>query len=321
VLPPDPAAKFFLDYRLAITGQIWTPVSGGFSGAEVWRGDGATGPELALKAWPVDVTPARLGDVHAHVAMAAHLPFVPQVVRTVTGASLVWDGRRCWDLTRWAPGTATEAPSVAEAGSAGAAVARLHRAWPAAGTGPCPGAANRLRALADFRERLGKSVPARPPVQDGQIPLVRRAWGLVAATADRCERALAPWAAERVRLSPCVRDLRAEHVLFTRGAVTGLIDFGALAVDHPAVDLARYLGDLDDDGGDRTGAFLTAYRTEAPLDVPDEYVTLLARTGTVCSLVGWLVRLVAERRTFADETAVTRRLVRLVERVERFAPE
>lgn len=320
MLPPDPAAKLFRDYGLAITGHNWTPVSGSFSGAEVWRGDGATGPALVLKAWPADVTPARLGDIHATVARAAHLPFVPQAVRTVTGASLVWDGRRCWDLTRWVPGAATDAPSVAEAGAAGAAVARLHRAWPAEGAGPCPGVANRLRALADFRARLGPAVPPRPPVAEGQISLVRRAWGLVAASADRAERALGPWAGARVRLGPCVRDLRAEHVLFTRGAVTGLIDFGALAVDHPAVDLARYLGDVDD-GGDRTGAVLGAYRHEAPLDVPDEFVLLLARTGAVCSLVGWLVRLVAERRTCADGAAVTRRLAHLIERVERFAPE
>ncbi|WP_439630502.1 phosphotransferase [Gemmata sp.] len=319
MLPPDPAAKFFLDYGPAITGYNWTPVSGGFSGAEVWRGDGATGPALALKAWPPDVTPARLGDIHATVARAAHLPFVPQAVRTATGASLVWDGRRCWDLTHWAPGAATDAPSVAEAAAAGAAVARLHRAWPAEGTGPCPGVANRLRALADFRARLGGAVPPRPPVAEGQIPLVRRAWGLVAACAGRAERALGPWARERVRLSPCVRDLRSEHILFTCGAVTGLIDFGALAIDHPAVDLARYLGDLD--GGDRTGAVLGAYRSEAPLDVPDEFVRLLARTGAVCSLVGWLVRLVAERRTSAEEAAVTRRIARLIERVEQFAPE
>ena len=101
MLPSVPAAKIFLDYRLAITRQNWTPVSGGFSGAEVWRGDGPSGPELALKAWPEDVTPARLATVHAHIELAAHLPFVPRVVRTATGASVVWDGRRCWKPSAW----------------------------------------------------------------------------------------------------------------------------------------------------------------------------------------------------------------------------
>lgn len=321
MLPTDPATKIFPDYGLAITRHFWTPVAGGFSGAEVWRGDLPAGSALALKAWPPDVTPARLGAIHDHVARAAHLPFVPQVVRTVTGSSLVWDGRRCWDLTRWVPGAATDAPTTAEVEAAGVAVARLHRAWPGAGSGPCPGVANRLRALTDFRERLGLAVPLRPPVPEGQISLVRRAWALVAATADRAERALGPWAGAAFRLSPCVRDLRADHVLFACGAVTGLVDFGALGVDHPAVDLARYLGDLDGDAGDHAAALLRAYRTENSLDVPDDFVAVLRQTGAVCSLIGWLVRLVAERRQYADEAAVTRRLGRLVERVERFAPE
>lgn len=322
--PTDPCPDFFPDYGHAITPHFWTRVSGGFSGAEVWRGDAPSGPSFALKAWPPEVTPARLAAVHARVARAAHLAFVPQPVRTRTGASLVWNGGRCWDLTPWVPGAPSPAPTTSEAAAAGGAIGRLHRAWPAEGTGPCPGVANRLRALADFRDRLGTPVPARPPVAESQfslISLVHRAWNLVAEHADRAERALGSWAAAPRVLAPCVRDLRAEHVLFTRGAVTGLIDFGAVAVDHPAVDLARYLGDIDDRDGTRAAALLVAYRHEAPFDAPDEFVAVLARTGAVCSLVGWLVRLVVERRSFPNSAAVDRRLSDLILRVGQFAPE
>ena len=53
------------------------------------------------------------------------------------------------------------------------------------------------------------------------------------------------------------------------------------------------------------------------LDAPEEFVRLLARTGVVCSVIGWLVRL-ADDRAGGDYARAETRLGRLVARVELF---
>ena len=49
-------------------------------------------------------------------------------------------------------------------------------------------------------------------------------------------------------LQPCLRDARPEHFLFDGDQLSGLVDFGAMAVDSVVGDLARLIGEwLDDD--------------------------------------------------------------------------
>jgi Ser/Thr protein kinase RdoA (MazF antagonist) len=115
-----------------------------------------------------------------------------------------------------------------------------------------------------------------------------------------------------VALQPCVRDLRAEHVLFEGGGVTGIIDFGAAAVDHPAVDLARLLGDYAlDEAIFRAGLRAYSQFRSAP-EVTEEFVRLLARAGAVCSILRWLVRLVVQGETISDPARICERLARLL---------
>jgi hypothetical protein len=89
-----------------------------------------------------------------------------------------------------------------------------------------------------------------------------------------------------------------------------------MAVDHPAVDLARF---LDDAGGSDTARFaagVNAYRTARPaFDATDDFVLLLARTGAVCSVLGWLVRLAVRREPPADPPAAAARLAFLLSRL------
>jgi homoserine kinase type II len=217
-------------------------------------------------------------------------------------------------------------------------VAALHDAWAEpAGTGPCPGVLNRLRVLAENAALLAAGPGAQPPVSPLLDPLLRRAATGAARRAPGAARALRPWEHHPFTLYPCVRDLRGEHVLFDGGRVGGIVDFGAAAVDHPAVDLARLLADFaaaDDllstvpagtgcSGGDdqRFAAGLTAYRAARPaFDAPDDLVRLLAHTGTVCSLIGWLVRLTVRREAVADPAAAAVRLAALVARADRYEP-
>jgi homoserine kinase type II len=105
-------------------------------------------------------------------------------------------------------------------------------------------------------------------------------------------------------------------LLFEGDRLTGLIDYGAVKIDHVAVDLARLLGSLvpNDTAGWQVG--LRAYRRHAPLDAEEEALAqALDETGTVVGVANWLRWLYEEKRSFADRSAVARRLAELVDRI------
>jgi Ser/Thr protein kinase RdoA (MazF antagonist) len=314
-VPPIPSAVT-ARYDPALDGLAWVPVGGGFSGAAVWRGDDPAGsPVFALKAWPPEFPPARLSQIHAWLARAARVPFVPRMLPTADGATFVAEVGRLWDVARWMPGSPSPKAAVAEVEAACAAVARLHAAWPAERLAPAPCVAARLRALSEFQTYF--TLP--PSVSPTLDPVLRRACSAVALRRKAVENALRRWESGVLPLRPCVRDLRGEHVLFAAGIVTGIVDYGAMAVDHPAADLARLLGDLagEDDAQFATG--LRAYRgAGGNLGAPDEFVRVLDRTGVIGSVVGWLVRFRSGPRNRPDEDAIAARLERLSTRIEQF---
>ena len=72
------------------------------------------------------------------------------------------------------------------------------------------------------------------------------------------------WADRTWPLQPCLCDVWHDHVLFDGDRVTGLVDYGAVKIDHPAVDVARLLGSLVEDDADGWAIGLTAYREVRP---------------------------------------------------------
>lgn len=308
--PPRAALEHF---GPATAGLTWRRAPGGFSGSAVWRGDDPSGaPRVALKGWPPQVTAERVREVHGWLARAAHLPFVPVPFVGARGVTAVTADERLWDACPWVPGAALAAPTAADVGAACEAVARLHLVWPAQPARPCAAVAARLQMLTDHRALYapGAAVPSQHP---GLIPLLARAAGAVRRGAGAAVAALNTWVARPVGARPCVRDLRGEHVLFHEGRVVGIVDYGAMAVDTPAGDLARLLSDYAgsdpaffDDG-------LRAYRAAGgPLGAPDELVRVLAGTGALCSLLGWLVRLHAGGESSPDSAAVAARIEHLL---------
>jgi homoserine kinase type II len=198
------------------------------------------------------------------------------------------------------------------------AVAHLHESWSASTEfGPCPGVQNRLRILAENEPLLRAGPDALRPVSPALDPLLRRAVTLAAQLAPRLVSALLPWEHQRFTLQPCVRDLRAEHVLLENTAVVGIIDFGAVGVDHPAVDLARLLDDYSQENPALFPAGVATYRrVRSKFDTPETFVRLLAETGALCSVLGWIVRLIFRRETIFDVTAMQARLTQRIIRVE-----
>jgi aminoglycoside phosphotransferase (APT) family kinase protein len=160
----------------------------------------------------------------------------------------------------------------------------------------------RLAILADF---------AGGAVAPAAIPLVRRAIDTLPARVTEAQTALKPWADRPLTVRPCLCDVWHDHVLFIGDTVTGLIDYGEVKPDHPAVDLARLLGDLvgDDDAKFRLG--LDAYHAAGGPVIDAAFTRLLDRTGVVCAVIHWVKELTAGTAPVGAEVRLTRLLARL----------
>jgi homoserine kinase type II len=302
-------------YPSAIAGLIWTPLgsAGGFSGASVWRGDLADHAAFCLKAWPPGYPAERLLAVHRWMAAAERTGLVPAVVPTSDGETLVEYAGRVWDMTSWVTGTAVfrRDPSDARLAAACSALAALHRCWaPAVPTlDPCPGVQRRLAVLNEFADSLSRTgVGRKPPdaMSEHAFDLLRRHVPTVIAS-------LRPWSERLVPVFPCLCDVWHDHVLFDGSRVTGIIDYGAMKIDHPAVDLARMLGDLVDGNMDRMRVGLDAYRDAGgPVSIDPDLVTDLDRTGLVCAVIHWLRRWEV---VTAGDTSISERVSRLIGRL------
>jgi Ser/Thr protein kinase RdoA (MazF antagonist) len=108
-----------------------------------------------------------------------------------------------------------------------------------------------------------------------------------------------------------------DHVLFSEEAVSGLVDFGSVRIDHASVDLARLLGSLVGDDREGWEAGLDAYKALRPLSLTEQGLArALDQTGTILGMANWLRWLYLERRVFVDRQAVADRLGALVRRIE-----
>src|SRR6516225_8439780 len=107
--------------------RSWEPVGGAFSGASVWKGISSDGSAVALKRWRADYSADRLRTVHGWVAAVAHLPFVPRILPTRTGDTVVEVYGTLWDLSTWLPGEPDRHPSDTRLAAACRAIAELHQ--------------------------------------------------------------------------------------------------------------------------------------------------------------------------------------------------
>jgi Ser/Thr protein kinase RdoA (MazF antagonist) len=301
---------------------------GGFSGAELWRVEGDF-PALCLKAWPEQAFgPQLLERMHALMLRArrVRLTFVPEIRTRADGATWIKSNGRYWDLTTWMPGQADfhQQPTAVRLAAASGALAQIHAAWQseAISSGPCPSIDRRLEALADWNRLLasGWRLNADETPEQAWRPLLKRAWDLALTNYRQLPVMLAPWITKTVRLQPCIGDVWHDHILFEAERVSGIIDYGAVRIDHPAADLGRLIGSLvaDDDAGWATA--LAAYRAVRALSWEEESLArLLDRSGAIVSLFNWLRWCGRGERSFSDPVAVTTRLTAIVERLEKWS--
>ena len=116
---------------------------------------------------------------------------------------------------------------------------------------------------------------------------------------------------------PCIRDIWHDHVLFHQDQVTGIVDFGALRVDHAAVDIARLLGSLvvDDRKSWRYG--LAAYQQIRGLTPQElQLVEVADESNMLLSGMNWLRWIYVEGRQFTARPVILQRLEGILARMQ-----
>lgn len=307
--------------------------SGGLIGGAVWRVMTDAGV-MALKQWPLPYPPRRAMLIHQIMRRArdAGLDVVPIPIATKQGTTLVRHAGAWFDLCEWRPGqppidvlstrqlrsglatlaawsrrlTAThlsEPLSALEDDVGEAAFRRLQRI-------PCPGMQRRQnewrRLLPTLRQRAG----------DNPFDLSRR----TEIAVHRLRHRMDEWLSSTPLIVPrlCLRDPHREHLLYSGDEVSGLIDFAAIGFDSPMIDVARWAGDVCLDNPEQWKIVLD--------EVPELFgaskeevrsIRIYDITGLVIAVLHWRHWLGCRTRWAPDETAVTRRWLSVIDRLER----
>jgi len=169
------------------------------------------------------------------------------------------------------------------------------------------GVADMERAI---RSPLGNEIDA---IASRLLPLVR--FGLERSTVWReLETPI------HLPLQPAIRDIYHDHVLFAGDEVTGIVDFGAMRIDTPLTDVARLVGSLVGDDREARQFAFDAYSELRPLSESDRrMIDLLDESGVILGGLNWLKWLYVERRDMGPSEPIVGRLIKIAERLERFA--
>ena len=301
--------------------------AGGGSGASLWRFDSGLG-KLMIRAWPVDGPGlSALTHIHGWLAPLTPLGFIPIPIPTRDGRTFVSLDGRFWEVTPWMPGVADldRPPTPSHLRAAFSGLAALHQRWSiAARIGRSHALADRLdEAESLIAMELGLMAFAVAHAPSDPVRGLAERWlgmareGLIAMV-DRLRRD----GSIELPLQPVLRDARPEHFLFEGDRLTGLVDFGAMGVDSPSVDLARLLSEWV--GTDRVARHqaLDAYNAVRPLSTREvEAIDIFTESAAWLGPARWVRWHYIERRPFTDPDAVHRGLERSLARLlERLAP-
>jgi homoserine kinase type II len=301
--------------------------AGGLSGASLWRYESLRGP-LGLRAGPEQGRSlADIRRIHAWLAQAAALSFVPVPIAASRGETASeWCGR-IWELAPWMPGQADRSiatPPPTRVTAVFRALANFHVSLAAvSAAGQSAGLAARASELEYLwagggLEAIGKRLSAASldPVWG-----IANSWWMMAV--EVVPRLLAPVrraAAQTLTLQPCLRDARPDHFLFVDDRITGLVDFGAMDLDTVTADLGRLRSDWDGLDHNLRALGLAAYTAVRPLDAEESrLIDVFEQSAAVLGGARWIRWHYSERRVFSDPSAVERGLARAVDRLARLA--
>ena len=312
------------------------PVSGGFSGAGVFKVETAEAG-YCLRRWPVGQTyAARVRAIHQLLALAQDrgVVVVPVPLKSNSGTTLPEFNGEFWQLEPWMPGVANflAEPNDERLKSAMAQLARFHnvvRDWdPTSGVSqwfqppsiqPCPAIANRIRMIVSYRKSIDDFEAALAQERDARFRNAGTRIARLFRTAHSgVSRELASVESLPIPLQPCIRDLWHDHLLYQGNQLSGVVDFGAMATDSVSCDLSRLLGSLfgDDSAAWQRGInYYEAARTL--IDTEHRLLRPLDRSSVLLSGMTWLKRRYVLRNTPTDLSRVCDRMESIVDRLIR----
>ncbi len=328
-------------------------VTGGFSGAVIWRvsmsGDDSRyvdsryndsryndsqHRDLCLRRWP-QAHPSLTGllAIHGllqHVATAGY-DMVPLPLTTRRGETHVVLEDHLWELAPWMPGEASLAsePTDVKLSAAMQSLARFHQAahsysfeGDAARLAPSPGLQQRLAMIKSLQQgELQQLWQATRTAEASDLrELAFELLEGIGHSLDGVASYLQQVVDVPLPLQWCLRDVRHDHVLFSGEEVSGLLDFGAVAVDSVAGDLARLLGSIVNDHPESWQAGIEAYNQQRPLS-PAELQAIVGfdQGGLICSATNWVRWLFVESRSFPQIHALHDQLIWLRDRLQTLA--
>lgn len=246
-------------------------VSGGFSGAAVFRARSIDGRDLAIRRSSKSVAfpSERMRRLHGLLRHVAHsgcrfipVPLTPaksgtQIHHAANQSVLPWlQVEDCfWQIEPWMPGSSLKGLEITTPHLKAALIAlnQFHQRateavrivgsddWFLNATQPSPAVQRRLQIVDELQAGLLKNLQHR--LRTDPDERFRR------LAVDVCEALTAwlPWLQRELTslaiiefpIQPVLRDIWQAHVLFTDCEVTGLIDLSAAASDHVTVDLTR----------------------------------------------------------------------------------
>ena len=298
--------------------------AGGLSGAQIWRvSDSESCRSLCVRRWPRSHPSAEcLLWIHRVIGTARTrgCQFLPEVLLNRHGQSMVHLDGYLWEVTTWLPGVASLRDQFTPPKLAAAcrALAEFHQATREMAEyvvcDTSPGMHNRLemtvkcrQQLPQLRDSLRQPLPSPwpPSYQQACQAIVERAGDKLAALEER----IRPATKVQTGLQPCLRDIWHQHVLYEHDRLTGIVDFGAMRVDSPALDLARLLGSVALCQEDAWQLGWQAYHHRRPLSAAEQYLAEVAcAAAVVLSGLNWVRWLAVEQRRFENLDLVGRRL-------------
>ena len=298
--------------------------AGGFSGAEFWKI--TIGPtEYCLRRWPhskptrsqADVIYSTLEYVRQHSDLPLAFP-----IQTVHGEPMCRADDANWELSLWMPGKPIAETEINDDQLRAAA-----------------------RALAEFHNTtssLSQQQRASPAIEF-RCTMIDRLWATqleqLQATQDlsgvvdtgvkkmllqqfRYQAHALRQQLELLRSVPVLQipifgDVWSDHVLFNENEVSAILDFGAMKIESPCLDIARLFGSYADYSAEALRRGISYYSEFRELnDLELGLIELYDRGYVLLAGIQWLIWVEIEQRVFVDNEAVRQRLQRLVRRCE-----
>ncbi|MCA9058789.1 MAG: phosphotransferase [Planctomycetaceae bacterium] len=304
-------------------------VVGGFSGARLFHVSDEAGKEFALRLTPKEhaIAPERISLLHQLISFLAAQEYsivpVPLQLRQrvmaefripVDGewpATILVNNGQLVQLERWQRGCSVELPTESQLQETMRRLSEFHRLarrwggviaenpWFYVRHGPSPGLQRRLQLLLRLDSGLLRELETAAATDShAEFRTLART---MLDVARRCVpgliRAVEPLKLTSFALSPVIRDLWREHLLFTGDHLTGLIDLTAAATDHVVLDLARLLRSWYETDCRAIGRALNFYAAEAAISEPEyRLFQALDHWSVLLSPLTWLQRRYCEGR-------------------------